>query len=112
VLLSFLTLFLQCFLELLNFLGQLHEVLVNWIRFLTAFLSGAEFGLLLSVFLEPMTIASAVRGICAPMPFTQVAMLLKADFLGNPGHRLGTRMFLPFLALVGSQLGRFRFAFL
>jgi hypothetical protein len=28
-------------------------------------------------------------------------MLLKADFLGNPDHRIGTRGFLPFLALIG-----------
>ncbi len=40
------------------------------------------------------------------MLFAQVAMLLEADFLGNPGRRLGTRMFLPFLALGGSFLGK------
>ncbi len=37
----------------------------------------------------------------------QVAMLLETDLLGNPGCRLGTRMLLPFLALVRSLLGRF-----
>jgi hypothetical protein len=35
------------------------------------------------------------------MLLVQVAMLLKTDFLGNPGRRTGTRAFLPFLALVG-----------
>jgi hypothetical protein len=32
-------------------------------------------------------------------------MLLKADFLGNPGCRIGTRAFLPFLALIGRLVG-------
>jgi hypothetical protein len=32
-------------------------------------------------------------------------MLLKTDFLGNPGHRIGIRAFLLFLALVGRLLG-------
>jgi hypothetical protein len=82
------------------------------IRFLTAFFSGAKFGLLLSVFLKPMTIMSVVHVIHAPMLLAQVAMLLKVDFLGNPGHRLGTRTFLPFLTLMGSLLGRFRFGIL
>jgi hypothetical protein len=42
------------------------------------------------------------------MPLAQVAMLLEMDLLGNPGHRLSTRMLLPFLALVRSFLGRFQ----
>jgi hypothetical protein len=42
--------------------------------------------------------------MCTPMFFTQVAMLLKADFLGNSGRRIGTRAFLPFLALIGRLL--------
>jgi hypothetical protein len=46
------------------------------------------------------------------MLLAQVAMLLKADFLGNPDRRLGTRAFLPFLALVRRLLRRFRFALL
>ena len=46
------------------------------------------------------------------MLLAEVAVLLKADFLGNPGHRIGTRALLPFLALVGRLLGRFRFALL
>ncbi len=33
-------------------------------------------------------------------------MLLKVDFLGNPDRRIGTRAFLPFLALIG-RLVRF-----
>jgi hypothetical protein len=53
-----------------------------------------------------------VRGIHAPMLLAQVAMLLKAGFLGNPDRRIGTRAFLPFLALVRRLLGRFRFALL
>jgi hypothetical protein len=55
---------------------------------------------------------SVVHGICAPMLLAQVAMLLKADFLGNPGCRIGTRVFFSFLALVGRLLGRFQFALL
>jgi hypothetical protein len=46
------------------------------------------------------------------MLLAQVAMLLEADFLGNPGRRLGTRMFLPFLALVRSFLRKFQFGLL
>ena len=46
------------------------------------------------------------------MLLAQVAMLLKIDFLGNPGHRTGTRGFLPFLALVGRLIRRFQFALL
>jgi hypothetical protein len=111
-LLPFLTGLLQRFLKLLKFLGQLHEVLVHGITFLSAFLSGAEFGLLLSVLLKPTTITSVVRVIRVPMLLAQVAMLLKTDFLGNPGCRIGTRTFLPLLALVGSLLGRFRLSFL
>jgi hypothetical protein len=34
------------------------------------------------------------------MPLAQVAILLKIIFIGNPGRRLGTRTFLPFLTLV------------
>ncbi len=105
----FLTCFLQQFLELLDLLGQLHEVLVNGICFLSVFLGSTKIGLFLSVFLEPMTITSVVHGIHAPMLLAQVAMLLKVDFLGNPDCRLGTRMPLPFLALFGSLLGRFQF---
>jgi hypothetical protein len=44
------------------------------------------------------------------MLLAQVAMLLEANFLGHPDHSLGTRAFLPFLALVRRLLGRFRFA--
>jgi hypothetical protein len=46
------------------------------------------------------------------MLLAQVAMLLKADFLGNPDCGIGTRVFLPFLILVRRLLGRFRFALL
>ncbi len=46
------------------------------------------------------------------MLLAQVAMLLEADFLGNPGRRLGIRTFLSFLALVSNFLGRFQFGLL
>jgi hypothetical protein len=82
---------LQPFLELLNFLGQLRKVLINGIGFLTALLSGVEMGFLLSAFLKPTTITSVVHGIRAPMLLAQVAMLLEADFLRNPGRRLRTQ---------------------
>jgi hypothetical protein len=110
--LTFLAGLLQRFLELLDFIGELREVMVYRITFLTAFLSGAEIGFLLSVLLKPTTITSVVRGICAPMLLAQVAMLLEANFLGHPDSSLGTRAFLPFLALVRRLLGRFRFALL
>jgi hypothetical protein len=45
------------------------------------------------------------------MLFAQVAVLFKTDFLGNPGHRIGTRALLPFLALVGRLLGNSDFPF-
>jgi hypothetical protein len=106
-LLPFLTRLLQCLLKLLDFLGQLRKVLVSGITFFSTLLSGTEIGFLLSVFFEPTTITSVVCGIRAPMLLAQVAMLLKMDFLGNPGCRIGTRAFLPFLALVGRLLGRF-----
>jgi hypothetical protein len=110
--LPFLTRLLQRLLKILDFLGQLREVLVCGITFSSAFLSGSEIGFLLSILFKPTTIMSVVRGICAPMLLAQVAMLLKTDFFGNPGHRIGTRVFFPFLALVGRLLGRFRFALL
>jgi hypothetical protein len=53
-----------------------------------------------------------VRGIRDPVLLAQVAMLLKADFLLDPDHGIGTRAFLPFLALVRRLLGRFQFALL
>jgi hypothetical protein len=101
---TFLTRLLQRFFKLLDFLGELHEVVVYGITFLSAFLSSAEIGFLPSVLFKPTTITSVVRGICAPMLLAQVAMLLKADFLGHPNRSLGTRAFLPFLALVSSFL--------
>jgi hypothetical protein len=39
--------------------------------------------------------------MCTPMFLTQVVMLLKADFLGNPSQKIGTRAFLTFLAFIG-----------
>ncbi len=39
------------------------------------------------------------------MFLTQVAMLLKLDFLGNPDHRISTWPFFPFLSIEGRLLG-------
>jgi hypothetical protein len=86
--------------------------MVHGITFLSALLSGAEIGFLLSILFKPMTITSVVHGIHAPMLLVQVAILLKMDFLGNPGRRIGTRAFLPLLVLLGILLGRFRFSLL
>ncbi len=110
--LTFLAGLLQRFLELLGFLGELHEVMVYGITFFTALLSGVEIGFLLSIFFEPMTLMCVVHGICAPMLLAQVAMLFKANLLGHPNSSLGTRAFLPFLTLVRRLLGRFQFALL
>jgi hypothetical protein len=110
--LPFLTRLLQCFLEPLDFLGELRKVVVYGITFFSAFLSGAEIGFLLSILFKPTSIMSVVHGICTPMLLAQVAVLLKVDFIENPGHGFGTRAFLPFLALVGRLLGRFQFALL
>jgi hypothetical protein len=67
-----------------------------------------ELGFLLSIFFKPTTITRIVHGIHAPKLLSQVAMLLKTDLLGNPGHRLGTRTLLPFLAFTRSFLRRFQ----
>jgi hypothetical protein len=107
VFLTFLAGLPQCFLKLLNFLGELREVMVYGITFLTALPSGAEIGFLLSVFFKPTTLTCVMRGIRAPMLLAQVAMLLKANFLGHSDRSLGTRAFLPFLALVRRLLKRF-----
>jgi hypothetical protein len=109
---TFLTRFLQCFLELLNFFGELHKVVVYRITFLSAFLSGMKIRFLLSILFKPTTITSIVHGVCAPMLLAQVAMLLKADFLGNPDRGIGTRALHLFLTLVRRLLGRFQFALL
>ncbi len=47
--LTFLTGLLQRLLKLLDFLGELHEVVVYGITFISAFLSGTEIRFLLSV---------------------------------------------------------------
>jgi hypothetical protein len=80
--------------------------------FLTTLLSGAEVGFLLSVFFKPTTLTCVVHGICTPMLLSQVAILLKANLLGHPNSSLGTRVLLPFLALVRRLLGRFLIALL
>ncbi len=67
---------------------------------MSAFLSGAETGFLLSVLLKPTIITCVVRGMCTPMLLAEFAMLLKSNFCGNPDCRIGTRAFLPFLTLV------------
>jgi hypothetical protein len=79
----FLAQILQCLLKLIQFLAQLHKVLLYGIGFLIVFLSGVELEFLLSVFLIPTTIPGILHGVCTPMLFAQVAMLLKMDFLGN-----------------------------
>jgi hypothetical protein len=110
--LTFLAILLQRFLELLNFLGELRKVMVYGITFLTALLSGAEIRFLLSVFFKFTTLPCVVCGIRAPMLLALVARLLKTNLLGHCNSSLGTRAFLPFLALVRRLLGRFRFALL
>ncbi len=65
--LTFLAGLLQRFLKLLNFLGELRKVMVYGITFLTAFLSGAEIGFLLSILLKSTTITSVVRGVHPPL---------------------------------------------
>ncbi len=74
--------------------------------------NGTIIGLLLFVLIKSTTITSVVHGIHTPMLLAQVAVLLKMDFHGNPGRRIGTRAFLPFLVLLGRLLGRFWFALL
>jgi hypothetical protein len=86
--------------------------MVYGVTFLSAFLSGPKIRFLLSVLFKPTTITSVVHGIGAPMLLAQVAILLKADSLGNPDHGIGTRAFLPFLPLVRRLLGRFQLALL
>jgi hypothetical protein len=112
VFLTFLAGLLQCFLDLLYFLGELRKVVVYGITFLSAFLSSTKIGFLLSVLFKPMTITSVVHGICTTMLLAQVPMLLKVDFLENPDRGIGFRTFLPFFALVRRLLRRFRFALL
>ncbi len=104
----FLAGFLQCLLELIQLLAQLRKVPIYGICILAAFLSGMQIGFLLFVFLIPTTIPGIGCGVHAPILLAQVAMLLEMDFLGNPGHRFGTRMLLPFLSLVRSFLRRFQ----
>jgi hypothetical protein len=112
VFLTFLAKLLQQFLKFLNFLSELRKNLIYGIVFLTTFLSGADFGLQLSVFLIPKTLTCVVRGIRAPILLAQAAMLLKANFLWHTDCSIGTRVFLPFLALKRRLLRRFRFSLL
>ncbi len=99
VFLTFLTRLLQRFLELLNFLGEPRKIMVYGITFLSASLSGAEIGFLLFILFKPTTIMCVVGGICAPMILAQVAMLLKADFLGTLTVESVLGHFFPFLLL-------------
>jgi hypothetical protein len=112
VFLTFLAGLLQRFLKFLNFLSELRKVMIYGIVFLTAFLSSAEIGLLLSVLLKPTTPTCVVRGKRTPVLLAQVAMLLKANLLWHTDPSLGTRVFLPFLALMRRLLGLFQFALL
>ncbi len=67
---------------------------------MSAFLGGAEIGFLISILFESTTITSVVHGMCALMLLAQVAMLLKMDFLGNPGQKLVPGRFFPFSPLL------------
>ncbi len=77
VFLTFLTRLLQCFLKLLDFLGELRKVVVYRITFLSAFLSNTKIGFLLSVLFKPTTITSVVRDIRTPILLAQVAVPFK-----------------------------------
>ncbi len=99
VFLTFLAGLLQRFLEFLNFLSELHEVMIYGITFLTAFLSGAEIGLLLSIFLKPTTLMCVVCGIRTHMLLAQLQCFSKRTFLGTPIVALVPGHFFPFLLL-------------
>jgi hypothetical protein len=67
-----------------------------------------EIGLLLFVFLKPTTLTCVVHGKPTPVLLAKVAMLLsKVNLLRHMDCSLGTRAFLPLLALVRRLLGRF-----
>jgi hypothetical protein len=51
-----------------------------------------------------MTVSHVVHSMRTPMFLAEVAMLLGASFLGDSGRRLSTRLFVSFLAPVGSSL--------
>jgi hypothetical protein len=73
--------------------------------FFTTFLSSTETRFFSSIFLILTTFTSRVSGMCAPMFLSQVAMLLKLDFLGNTGRRISTWPFFSFLSVEGRLLG-------
>ncbi len=95
VFLTFLAGLLQRFLELLDFLCELCEVMVYGITFLTALLSSAEIGFLFSIFFKPTTLMCVVRGICTPM----LQCFSKQTFLGTLTVASVPGRFFPFLLL-------------
>jgi hypothetical protein len=84
-------LFLDHLLELVQFLAQLREGLLYRIGFLSAFLSGVEFGFFHSVFLETTAIASIVHRVRAPMLLAKVAVFLGTSFLQDSRTVVSTR---------------------
>ncbi len=72
---------LKSLLQLVQFLAQLGERLLCWIRFLTCLLGGAEISFHRSVFLILVAIFGSVRSMRAPKFLAQLARLLKTDFL-------------------------------
>ena len=94
----------SCFLIVLkpvHLLAQLCKRVLHGIRFLSAFLGGAEIGFFSLVLLVPTAMLVFVCGMHAPMLLAEVAMLLCACFLGNLARILGTRPLASFLAPCG-----------
>ncbi len=96
--------FLKSLLEPVKFLDQLGKRLFSRIEFLSAFLSGMETDLLQIVFLILSTLLCVVRSMHTPMLLAEITMLLKADFLGDSGHRPSTRSLAFCHALAGNFL--------
>ncbi len=72
---------LKSLLQLFQFLAQLGNQLLCWIRFLTCLLGGPEIGSCRFVFLILATIFGCMHNMCAPMFLVQLARLLEMDFL-------------------------------
>ncbi len=97
-------LFLDCPLELVQFLAQLCKRLFCRIGFLSAFLGIAEMGFLCPIILT--TVSCVVRSMRTPMFLAEVPMLLGAYFIGDSDSTISTRLLVSFFALVGSFLAR------
>jgi hypothetical protein len=96
--------FLDHLLELVHFLALLCKRLLCGIGFLSAFLSGAEFGFFRSIFLEHTAITSIVRCVRAPMLLAKVAVFLGTSFLWDSGVMVSTRLLSTLLFTVRSFL--------